>query len=74
MRVAASLCASSPITVVVMVQTPVIVVMVMVVVPVIMAVVPVGIIGAVIIISTAIYSPMNTPVMAIVGLRFIHGQ
>lgn len=45
-----------------------IVIVVVVVVPVIVAVVAIRVIGAVVIICTAIYAPMNTPMMAVVGL------
>jgi uncharacterized membrane protein len=40
---------------------------------VIVAVVAISVRVAVVIIS-AMYTPMNTPMMAIVGLRLVHGQ
>jgi len=58
----------------VMIQAAMIVIVVVVVVPVIVAVVAIRVIGAVVIIFTAIYAPMNTPMMAVVGLRPVHGQ
>ena len=58
----------------VMIQAAMIVIVVVVVVPVIVTVVAIGVIGAVVIIFTAIYAPMNTPIMPIVCLRLVHGQ
>ena len=57
-----------------MIQATMIVIVVVVVIPIIMTVVAVGVIGAVVIICTAVHTPMNTPVMAVVGLRLVHGQ
>jgi hypothetical protein len=57
-----------------MIEAAMIVVVMMMVVPIIMAVVPIRVRDAVIIICTAMYTPMNTPVMAVVRLRLVHGQ
>ena len=60
--------------IVVMASVPITVIVVVVPIVVIAAVVPIVVVAAVVIICTAMYTPMNTPMMAIVGLRLVHGQ
>jgi hypothetical protein len=55
----------SPIAVMAMIQATMMV---------IVAVVAIRVIAAVVIIISAMYTPMNSAVVAIVGLRLVHGQ
>lgn len=56
-----------------MIQAAMIVVVVIMVIPIIVTVVAIRVISAVVIISTAMHAPMNTSMVAVVGLRLIYG-